>query len=238
MDGWAGRRDNKTSTLWFRRQQVQMKLRFFVVLVALLVAGCDRFERLDEKVFYDGPEFKLKLVRYYESLFLHFSGEVYSVQCQSAATMNMKSRSKREDDGWRMITTGAALGSTSAQEIIDTVGGNYLVVDEQTFVELRNGLSVTFDACGSIQGWYPTELPIELIDQVEKPDHCAPKGTGDCRHYDFMGDRAAHIDAVTIDGSGHISFVVQSKAFKDQAAFLISSVDFGRSWHHERIDNR
>jgi hypothetical protein len=34
-------------------------------------------EKLDEKVFYQGPYSKLKLARYYESILFHLNGEVF-----------------------------------------------------------------------------------------------------------------------------------------------------------------
>jgi hypothetical protein len=203
-------------------------------IVCVLLSGCNGLEKLDEKVFYEGPHFKLKLARYYESIFLHFNGEVFSVQCQSSATSNYQAK-KRQEPGWRLIGTGAAIGSKNAQEVINMVSEDYIIVSDQTFVKKGGGISVSFDACGTITGWYPTLLPLQLIDQIEKPDWCAPKGGGDCRHYDFEGDRQVRIDDIKTDNLGNISFLARSKAFKDSAILRIASSDYGRTWEHEIV---
>ena len=207
---------------------------FLVFLVGLLLAGCESTKRLDEQVFHEGPEFTLKVVRYYYNLFLSFNGEVYSVQCRSSETAGNKAY-KRQDPGWQTLTTGAAIGSKNVQEIVDNLRNNYLIMDDRTLVQAENGIGVSFDACGSFRYWGATKLPVDLIDQIEKPDHCAPKGTGDCRHYDFQGDRAPQVSDVRTEPSGRISFIARSKAFKDGAVFRIESQDSGRSWGYTRI---
>jgi len=206
--------------------------RHCTLIVCVLVSGCDGLEKLDEKVFYEGPHFKLKLARYYESILFHFNGEVFSVQCQSSATSSYQAK-KRQEPGWRLIATGAAIGTKNAQEVINLVSDDYIIISDQIFVKKGGGISVSFDACGTITGWYPTLLPLHLIDQIEKPDWCAPKGGGDCRHYDFEGDRQVRIDDIKTDNLGNISFLARSKAFKDSAIFRIASSDYGRTWEHE-----
>ena len=203
-------------------------------IVCVLLSGCNGIEKLDEKVFYEGPHFKLKLARYYESIFLHFNGEVFSIQCQSSATSSYQAK-KRQEPGWRLIGTGAAIGSKNAQEVINMVSDDYIIVSDQILVKKGGGITVSFDACGTITGWYPTLLPLQLIDQIEKPDWCAPKGGGDCRHYDFEGDRQVRIDDIKTDNLGNISFLARSKAFKDSATLRIASSDFGKAWQHEIV---
>jgi len=115
------------------------------------------------------------------------------------------------------------------------VSDDYIIVSDQIFVKKGGGISVSFDACGTITGWYPTLLPLQLIDQIEKPDWCAPKGGGDCRHYDFEGDRQVRIDDIKTDNLGNISFLARSKAFKDSATLRIASSDYGKAWQHEIV---
>ena len=207
-----------------------------VFLAGLLLAGCDSTRRLDELIFYEGPEVTLKLVRYYRNLFLSFNGEVYSVQCRSSETVGNQA-GREQDQDWRKVSTGAALESKSAQEVVNDVKDKYLIMDERTVVTRGGGIGVSFDACGTFRHWGATILPIELIDQIEKPSHCAPKGTGssDCRHYDFEADRAPQVSDIRTEPSGRISFVARSKAFKDGAVFRIESQDSGRSWGYTRI---
>jgi hypothetical protein len=203
-----------------------------VFLAGLLLAGCDSTRRLDELIFYEGPEVTLKLVRYYRNLFLSFNGEIYSVQCRSSETAGNQA-GRDQDQDWRKLSTGTALESKSAQEVVDNLKDEYLIMDERTVVKRGGGIGVSFDACGTFRHWGATKLPIELIDQIEKPSHCA--GTGDCRHYDFEGDRAPQISDIRTEPSGRISFVARSKAFKDGAVFRIESHDYGRSWGYTRI---
>ena len=73
--------------------------RHCTLIVCVLVSGCDGLEKLDEKVFYEGPHFKLKLARYYESILFHFNGEVFSVQCQSSATSSYQAKKDKSLDG-------------------------------------------------------------------------------------------------------------------------------------------
>jgi len=203
-----------------------------VFLAGVLLAGCDSTRRLDELIFYEGPEVTLKLVRYYRNLFLSFNGEIYSVQCRSSETAGNQA-GRDQDQDWRKLSTGTALESKSAQEVVNDVKDKYLIMDERTVVKRGGGIGVSFDACGTFRHWGATKLPIELIDQIEKPSHCA--GTGDCRHYDFEGDRAPQISDIRTEPSGRISFVARSKAFKDGAVFRIESQDSGRSWGYTRI---
>ena len=220
-----------------KQNTVQMPATKFVLLVflaGLFLASCDSIKRLDEQIFYEGPEVTLKLVRYYRNLFLSLNGEVYSVQCRSSETAGNKA-GREQDQDWRTLSTGTALESKSAQEVVNDLKDEYLIMDERTVVKRGGGIGVSFDACGTFRHWGATKLPIELIDQIEKPSHCAPKGTGDCRHYDFEGDRAPQISDIRTEQSGRISFVARSKAFKDGAVFRIESQDSGRSWGYTRI---
>ncbi len=213
-----------------------MKKRLDVAVRSLLVAAltvcassaCGT-RRLDEAVFYDGPRFKLKLARNYRNLFLHYNGEEFAVQCSSAQTAGSRGHAM-QDEGWRTLTSGGALGSKSAQEVVERERGDFVVIDQSTLVIKGTVFRVSFDACGSFAMWDPTTLPPELIDPVEKPAHCAPQGTGDCRYYDFHGDREPVYDELKVDPVGTVSFVVRSKSFRVGGALRVESSDFGQTW--------
>lgn len=200
-----------------------------VAAAVVMVSGCQEERKLDEAVFYEGPEFTLKLSRYYLNLPLHYTGEVFSVQCNSPQTADAPEGS-RQDAGWVVVSTGGAIGSNSAREVANREKHKYLIMDDRTLVMTSMVLRVTFDACGSFRHWQPTSLPAELIDPVEKPDYCAPNGTADCRHYDFLGDRQPQFEAIHTDPAGNVSFLVRSKGFKGRAVLRVESDDYGRSW--------
>lgn len=202
-----------------------------VGLVAVTYSRCTP-RKLDETVFYNGPVFKLKLVRYYENLPLHYTGPVFRVQCSSARTANSP-RGAKQDSGWVTIGNGGAIGSTSAEELVDRVRGNYLVMDDHTLVWKSTVLHVSFDACGTFRYWDPTTLPKALIDPVDKPDYCAPRGAADCRYYDFQGTRAPQFEAIRTGTSGQVSFRVHSRGFKGGVVYRVESEDYGKTW---RVD--
>lgn len=197
-----------------------------------LTASAQSSRKLDEIVFYQGARFKLKLVRYYENLRFHYTGEVFRVQCASARTANSPGH-KMQDQGWVTLGNGSAIGSKNAAEVVQRERHNYVVIDEQTLVWTGPVFNVSFDACGSFRRWNPTTLPADLIDPVDKPSYCAPKGKLDCRHYDFQGGRQPHFDNVQVTPRGDVSFTLRSKAFKNDRAIRVHSRDFGRTWEVE-----
>lgn len=186
--------------------------------------------RLDEATIYEGPQFRIKLVRYFEDLPFHYTGEAFTVQCSSARTVNSPA-TKTQDTGSVTIGNGGAIGSKSAAELAERERRKYIIIDDQTLVWIGNGVNVSFDACGQFRGWYPTALPDELIELTEKPEWCAPRGKADCRHYDFLGDREPRFDEIRVTRAGTISFVVRSKAFRSRKAVSVQSTDFGRTWN-------
>jgi len=200
------------------------------LIAALQTAACwSRTRKLDEAIIYDGPQFKLKLVRYYENLPLHYTGEVFRVQCASARTADAPAHTM-QDAGWVTLGNGGAIGSTSAVQVAERERANYRIIDDRTLAWLGNGVSVSFDACGEFRGWYPTLLPADMIDPVEKPEYCAPKGTADCRHYDFLDDRAPAFEQLEVRSDGRISFVARSKSIRPNGAVRAESPDSGRTW--------
>lgn len=125
---------------------------------------------------------------------------------------------------------GGAIGSKSAVELAERERHNYLVVDDQTLVWIGNGVNVSFNACGSFRGWYPTSLPEHLIEPVSKPDYCKPQGSADCRHYDFLGEGEPRFQEIHVTSRGSISFIVRSKAIRDLKSVRVQSSDFGKTW--------
>lgn len=199
-------------------------------LAATVFWGCQAgAEKLDEAVFYNGPKFRLKLVRYYENYPLHYTGEVFRMQCSSARTTGSPGH-KTQEAGWVTLGSGGAIGSESAMKLLERERANYILINENTLAWTGTGLSVSFDACGSFHSWYPTMLPIEVVEPAVKPDYCAPKGTVDCRHYDFLGDRAPRFSDLRTTPLGGVSFAVRSTAFKNGRVFQVTSSDFGRTW--------
>jgi len=197
--------------------------------LVFLFACSPSTRKLDEAVMYEGPRFTLKLVRYFEDLPLHYTGEVFRVQCSSPQTRNSPAH-KTQDAGWVSLGNGGAIGSKSAAELAERERRNYLVVDDHILVWIGNGVNTSFDACGSFRGWYPTSLPEDLIAPAEKPDYCKPRGNVDCRHYDFLGEREPRFEEIRVRSQGSISFIVRSRAIRNGKSIRVQSLDFGKTW--------
>lgn len=200
-----------------------------MLAIVFLFACSPSTRKLDEVMIYEGAQFQLKLVRYFENLPLHYTGEVFRVQCSSAQTRNSPAH-KTQDAGWVSLGNGGAIGSKSAAELAERERRNYLVIDDRALVWIGNGVNVSFDACGTFCGWYPTSLPEDLIVPAEKPDYCKPRGNVDCRHYDFLGEREPRFEEIRVNPNGHISFVVSSKALRHGKAVRVESIDSGKTW--------
>lgn len=189
--------------------------------------------KLDEATFYEGRHFRLKLVRYFENLPLHYTGEVFRVHCASAGTANSPAH-KTQDAGWVTLANGGAIGSKSAARLAERERRNYAVVDDRTLAWIGNGVNVSFDACATVRGWYLKSVPPELIVPAAKPDFCAQPKV-DCSHLDFVGDRAARFTDLQVDPQGSVSFVVHSRAFRNAGAISVHSPDSGRTWKVEPL---
>jgi hypothetical protein len=198
------------------------------VAVALAAGGCSGEWRLDETVFHDTPELQLKVVRYYENLPFHYSGEIYVVMCRSEATRDFPAN-ETQDAGWRTLGRGGAIGTKRAGDVVQTIADRYRP-DGAILVWLGTVFQVSFDACGHFATWDPTALPPGQIDPVEKPDYCAPEGSADCRYYDFQGERAPAYDEIHAGADGHVSFRVRSGSLRGVEALRVASDDFGRTW--------
>jgi len=210
------------------------RLGLAALALAWLVACSASTKKLDEAILYDGPQFKLKVVRYYENYPFHFVGEVFRVQCGSAGPASSPGHTT-QDPGWVTLAGGAALGSKSAAELVERERGHFRRIDDQTLVWIGSGLQISFDACGEIRSWYPWDLPSELIEPAEKPPYCKPTGTVDCRKDDFLGDREASFDEIVVKPGGTVSFLVRSKALASERGVRVASTDRGRTWKIEPL---
>jgi hypothetical protein len=213
------------------------RLRWIAAGLSVWFAGClPGKTRLDEHVFHDESGLRLKVVRYHENLPLHYTGEIFVVQCQSENTVAFESHAT-QDAGWRMLGRGGAIGTQKAEEVVPDLEDRYRVMDDRILVWLGTVFKVSFDGCGRFATWDPTALPETMIDPVEKPDYCAPKGTGDCRHYDFLGDRAPVFGPIHVDPEGRVAFDVRSPSFRDVGSLHVTSTDFGRTWSIDTTSN-
>jgi hypothetical protein len=200
------------------------------LLVLAPLAGCKDTRKLDEAVFYEGPVFTLKVVRFYRNLLFSYNGETFSVQCASVDTADYAGN-KFAEPGWYQLGSGGAIGTESADDVIEQIKDDYIIVDANTLAIPGTTFRVSFSGCTQFKRWDPTTLPPEMIDPVEKPAHCAPQGTtGDCRYYDYHDDRAPLYEDIQIDPEGRVSFIVRTKTFKDVAGLRVSSSDAGETW--------
>jgi hypothetical protein len=200
-----------------------------MLALAFLFACSPSTRKLDEAVFYEGPQFRLKLVRYFEDLPFHYTGEVFRVQCSSQQTSNSPAH-KTQDAGWRSLGNGGAIGSKSAAELVERERRNFLVIDDRTLVWTGIALNVSFDACGSFQSWDPTSLPESWIVPSKKPDYCKPLGTADCRYQDFQDEGKPRFEEIRVTSQGSISFIARSKAIRNNNSVRVQSQDFGKTW--------
>lgn len=207
---------------------------FVITLCALLVACGNPNQRLDEYVFYDGPQFRLKVVRYYRNIPFNQLGEQAVVMCQSENTRDFPARDQ-QDAGWRMLGAGGAQDSKNAEEIAIRMKGDYEVFDDHTLIAKINVFNISFDACGHFINWDPSHLPQAMIDPVEKPDSCAPSGPADCRYLDFEGDRTPRYEQISVVGDGQVSFTVRSKTFTGVELLSVQTSNNGAVWHVETV---
>jgi hypothetical protein len=203
---------------------------YIVTLLSLLTACGNPNQRLDEYVFYDGPVFKLKVVRSYRNIPFNYLGEHAVVMCQSDNTAEFPAHDQ-QDAGWRMLGAGGGEGSKSAEEAALGVKNDYQVLDDHTLIATTNVFNISFDACGHFINWDPSRLPQSMIDPVDKPDSCAPNGPADCRYYDFEGDRAPHYEQIRIAGKGQVSFTARSRTFRNVELLSVHTRNNGAVWH-------
>lgn len=204
-----------------------MKSRVACAVLLLVSAGCRQSgQKLDAAILHQQGELKLELVRYYERVPLSYEGEVFRVHCSSPATRSLPAQ-PMQPAGSVTIGNGTAIGSTSAEELARRERPRYVVFDERTLAWWSNiALNVSFDGCMASRRWSPVTLPESLIDVRPKPAHCAEGA--DCRHYDFMGERAPQYESISVTGDT-ISFLVRTPAIKT-GALRVTSTDRGATW--------
>jgi hypothetical protein len=207
---------------------------FIVSLCVLLIACGNPNQRLDEYVFYDGPQFQLKVVRYYRNIPFNQLGEQAVVMCQSENTRDFPARDQ-QDSGWRMLGAEDAQGSKNAEEAAIGIKSDYEVFNDDTLIAKINVFNISFDACGHFINWDPGRLPEAMIDPVEKPDSCAPNGPADCRYLDFEGDRKPHYEQISVANKSQVDFTVRSKTFRDIELLRVQTRNNGGVWHVETV---
>jgi hypothetical protein len=203
-----------------------------ITLCSLLAACGNPSQRLDEYVFYDGPEFKLKVVRSYRNIPFNYLGEHAVVMCQSDNTAEYPAHDQ-QDAGWRMLGAGSGQGSKNAEQAAVAVKHDYQVLDDHTLIAKTSVLNISFDACGHFINWDPSRLPQSMLNPVEKPDSCAPNGPVDCRYYDFEGDRAPRYEQIRVTAKGQVSFTARSRTFKGVELLSVQTSNNGAVWHVE-----
>jgi len=201
-----------------------------LTLFALLTACGNPNQRLDEHVFYDGPQIKLKVVRYFRNIPFNQLGEHAVVMCQSENTSEFPV-DEQQDAGWRTLGSGEAQGSKTAKEAMLGVRDNYQVLDDHVLIAKMNVFNISFDACGHFTNWDPSRLPQSLINPLKKPDSCAPDGPADCRYYDFEGERAPRYENIRVTGNGQVSFTASTPTFKDVELLRVQTRNKGNAWH-------
>jgi hypothetical protein len=207
---------------------------FIMTFCALLIACGNPNQRLDEYVFYEGPQFTLKVVRYYRNIPFNQLGEQAVVMCRSENTRDFPAHDQ-QDAGWRMLGAGDAQDSKNAEEVAVKMKGDYEVFDDHTLIAKINVFNISFDACGHFINWDPGRLPQAMIDPVEKPDSCAPNGPADCRYLDFEGARAPRYEQIRVAGNGQVSFTARSKTFKGVELLSVQTSNNGAVWHVETV---
>jgi len=206
-----------------------------MLLLGLLAACGEPSQRLDEYVFYDGPQFRLKVVRYYRNIPFNYLGEHAVVMCQSESTGD-SSGNDAADAGWRMLGEAPARGSRDAREVALGIRDDYQVLDDHTLIAKTSVFNISFDACGHFINWDPTRLPQAMIDAVQQPDSCAPAGPLDCRYSDFEGDRKPLYEQFSVASEGQVSFRARTPAFRGVQSLHVQTRNNGALWHVDSVD--
>ncbi|MDT8385994.1 MAG: hypothetical protein RQ736_00665 [Thiogranum sp.] len=206
-----------------------------VSVLYLLLAGCGQpNERLDEHLFYDGPELQLKVVRYYRNIPFSQLGETAVVMCRSENTRDFPSPDP-QDKGWRILGEAGSNANHDAADIAQRVKHDYQVFDQRILAASLQVLNISFDGCGHFIGWDPTRLPKGMIDAVKRPESCAPQGIADCRYLDFEADRTPRYADLQVRATREVSFTVSSPAFNGVQALQVHTPDRGELWHVDTL---
>ena len=198
-----------------------------LLVLPLLLSSCFSINRkLDEHIFYSGPQFRLKLSVHYERTYAVLIDERFYrsvVQCAPAG-------------GEWVDVASAQAAKESARKIAAGLASSYVIAGERTLVWTSGAVNVTFDACRTFALWSPLSLPAEAIDPAPKPEHCSAPRV-DCRWYDFMFDRVPSYANVRVEAPGTLSVRVRSKAFREGKPFDVRTTDYGRTWSAAPTDS-
>ncbi len=206
-----------------------------ISVLYLLLAGCGQpNERLDEHLFYDGPQLQLKVVRYYRNIPFSQLGETAVVMCRSENTRDFPAADP-QDKGWRILGEAGSNANHSVAEIAERMKSDYQVFDQRTLAASLQVLNISFDACGHFIGWDPARLPKAMIDAVKRPDSCAPQGIADCRYLDFEGDRTPRYSDLQVHAAKEVSFTASSAAFNGVQTLQVHTSDSGGLWHVDTL---
>ena len=136
------------------------------LLVSAGLTGCTDTRRLDEAVFYQGPVFTLKVVRFYRNLFFSYNGETFSIQCSSEDTAGWGGN-KFTEPGWYELGSGGAIGTKNADDVIEQVKAQCIIVNDSTLA-MPGGVN-------------PRQLlRLHPVQDLE-PDDPAPRDDRSCR---------------------------------------------------------
>jgi hypothetical protein len=198
-------------------------MRLLLILAVLALTSCNSIRELDQAQIYKGPKFELVLVRFYKNYPLHFSGVTFNVQCKSVNTLNSKAHYEQRA-GWAVVGGSSALDSESALQLLEEQRKNYIVVDDDIVVRLSpDSFAVSFDACGSSNGWNVSSLPAEFLAKSVQS---------------HVGYVPTSYDNIQVSANGQIQFTALSAKFADSKVIEVESTDFGDTWRvRQRIDD-
>lgn len=198
-----------------------------LIAVLGIVACGPSVRKLDETVLYSGPFFELKVVRYYQSLFLSFNGKVAFVACRSARTLD-RPGGPTTDPGWVQVRSVPAIESNSAEALRSSAWNNITIVRDTVLIAAEPILSISYDGCRTFRRWDPRGLPDSLLTPPVLPSYCAPVGTVDCS---FMSDYVeVAYSELEADPRGSIAFTVTGPRFVNGLKLRVESSDSGRTW--------
>lgn len=222
--------------------------------------------RIDERVFYQGRGLELKVVTAFENLPLHFTGNVYRVQCRSTKTANF-APTKFSDPGWQsyvpLYNGFQALGYRSdskhdIERLVEVARVGYHITDELTLmVESGTGVAVSFGGCASFAVWnydlVDESLLIETSPEFEKCQanlqesqqwpHIQQliKRHGSiaraCQYSKFEGVNKPHFGNFSASQTGAARFEISSSAFLAHPNYSVSTADFGKNWVLAPLDS-
>ncbi len=208
--------------------------------------------KLAEMVFLKNENFELKLVTRYESIPLHYVGEVYSVACRTNNTSIFQAWPfDFVEAGWNLIpaiTMPRESGSRihyDLERMTALAKKAYLPLGPEILaVKSETRFSISFDGCRQFTYWDFKHLPADLAVQNSKETEAClaqqksdkEKGLqvyGDCKVQNFLGERAFEFTDIQSSNAGQVSFLVHSAAFPNGTVLKVSTKDSGATWQTE-----